>query len=68
MPPISRSLADFVLNPPPLPPGVRAAGRRSLLNMIGTAIGGAGEPAIAILAGQLGAFSGPATASLIGRA
>lgn len=68
MPPISRSLAEFVLNPPPLPPNVRAAGRRSLLNMIGTAIGGASEPAITLLAGQLGAFSGPATASLIGRA
>ena len=35
--------------------------------MVGTAIGGAGEPAIEKLVGLLGAFSGPATASLIGR-
>ncbi|QRM53273.1 MmgE/PrpD family protein [Sinorhizobium sp. BG8] len=64
---LSATLAEFVHRPPALPEGVRAAGRRSLLNMVGTAIGGSGETAIDKLAALLPVFSGPATATLIGR-
>jgi 2-methylcitrate dehydratase PrpD len=60
-------IAAFVDMPPMLPDAVRAAGRRSLLNMVGTAIGGADEAATNKLVALLPAFSGPATASLIGR-
>ena len=63
----SAILAEFVHAPPALPDAVRAAGRRSLLNMVGTAIGGSNEAAIRKLAALLPAFSGPAAASLIGR-
>ena len=64
---LSATVASFVHAPPALPAPVRAAGRRSLLNMVGTAIGGSNEAAIGKLAALLPAFSGPATASLIGR-
>ncbi|WP_421851027.1 MmgE/PrpD family protein [Oricola sp.] len=64
---VSRTLAEFVTTADTLPAVVRAAGRRALLNMTGCAIGGAGEPAIDLLVEQISAFSGPATASLIGR-
>lgn len=59
-------LADFVAAPPVLPEAVRAAGRRSLLNIIGTAIGGSGETAIDLQTGLLAA-TGVGPASLIGR-
>lgn len=59
-------LADFVSAPPVLPEDVRAAGRRSLLNIVGTAIGGSGETAIDRLAGLLAA-SGTGPSNLIGR-
>ncbi|MGA0541374.1 MmgE/PrpD family protein [Neotabrizicola sp. VNH66] len=61
------ALTRFVTDPPPLPEDVRAAGRRSLLNMVGCAIGGAGEAAVDHLAALLPAFGGPATCTLIGR-
>jgi 2-methylcitrate dehydratase PrpD len=64
---LSAAVASFVHSPPDLPDPVRAAGRRSLLNMVGTAIGGSNEAAIQKLVALLPAFSGPATASLIGR-
>ena len=61
------ALSRFATDPPPLPKEVRAAGRRSLLNMVGSAIGGGGEAAIGHLAALLPAFGGPATCTLIGR-
>lgn len=64
---LSATIAEFVHSPPAMPDAVRAAGRRSLLNMVGTAIGGSNEAAIRKLVAMLPAFSGPATASLIGR-
>ncbi|PQZ50772.1 MmgE/PrpD family protein [Ochrobactrum sp. MYb15] len=64
---LSATIAEFVHSPPVLPDSVCAAGRRSLLNMVGTAIGGSNEAAIRKLVAMLPAFSGPATASLIGR-
>ncbi|WP_283179874.1 MmgE/PrpD family protein [Gemmobacter sp. 24YEA27] len=64
---LSRRIAAFATDPGPLPEAVRAAGRRAFLNMTGCAIGGAREGAIDRLATLLPAFSGPATASLIGR-
>jgi len=64
---LSAIIAEFVHSPPQLPEAVRAAGRRSLLNMVGTAIGGSNETAIEKLVAMLPAFSGPATATIIGR-
>ena len=64
---LSTILAEFVHAPPIMPEVVRAAGRRSLLNMVGTAIGGSNEAAIQKLVAMLPAFSGPETASIIGR-
>jgi 2-methylcitrate dehydratase PrpD len=60
-------LARFIAAPPALPDAVRVAGRRSLLNMVGTAIGGSGEGAIDRLAEFSTRFGGAATAGLIGR-
>ena len=60
-------VAGFVAAPPTLPEAVRAAGRRALLNMVGTAIGGSGEAAIDRLTEFSSRFGGAATASLIGR-
>ncbi|MEW9836247.1 MmgE/PrpD family protein [Mesorhizobium marinum] len=60
-------LAEFAGTPKALPEAVRAAGRRSLLNMVGTAIGGAGEAAIDRLAELSSGFGGAATTGLIGR-
>lgn len=64
---LSTFIAEFVHAPPQLPEAVRAAGRRSLLNMVGTAIGGSNEAAIEKLVAMLPAFCGPATATIIGR-
>lgn len=64
---ISAAVAAFVHAPPAMPDTVILAGRRSLLNMVGTAIGGSGEVAIDKLAALLPAFSGPPTNTLIGR-
>ena len=64
---VEAALAAFVHAPPPLPEAVRAAGRLSLLNMIGCAIGGSGEAAIDKLCAMLPTFSGPAACTLIGR-
>ncbi|NGO65895.1 MmgE/PrpD family protein [Rhizobium daejeonense] len=64
---ISATVADFVHAPPAMPDAVILAGRRSLINMVGTAIGGSGEAAIDKLAALLPAFSGPPTNTLIGR-
>ena len=64
---LSAAIAEFVHSPPSMPDAVRAAGRRSLLNMVGTAIGGSNEVAVQKLVAMLPAFSGLATASLIGR-
>lgn len=64
---IEIALAEFGGGALSLPVDVRSAGRRSLLNMTGTAIGGSGEPAIDKLVELLPDFSGPATATLIGR-
>lgn len=66
--PVEQAVAAFVHAPPALAEEVRRAGRRSLLNMVGCVIGGAGEPAIDHMAALLPAFSGPPTCGLIGRA
>jgi len=66
-PSLEQVVAAFVSAPLALPEAVRAAGRRSLLNMVGTAIGGSGEAAIDRLAEFSSRFGGAATASLIGR-
>ena len=66
-PMLEQAVASFIASPPALPETVRAAGRRSLLNMVGTAIGGSGEAAIDRLAEFSTRFGGKATATLIGR-
>lgn len=50
-----------------MPPKVRHAGKRALLNFLGTALGGAHDPAIDTAAAVLGPLSGPAAARVIGR-
>ncbi|MBL8575685.1 MAG: MmgE/PrpD family protein [Mesorhizobium sp.] len=60
-------LADFVSAPPALPKEVRAAGRRSLLNMVGTTIGGSGETAIDRLVELSAEFGGADGSTLVGR-
>lgn len=66
-PTLEQTVARFIAAPPVLPDTVRAAGRRSLLNIVGTAIGGSGETAIDRLAEFSSRFGGAATATLIGR-
>ncbi len=66
-PTLEQAITTFVCAPPALPDAVRAAGRRSLLNMIGTAIGGSGETAIDRLAELSARFGGASTGTLIGR-
>lgn len=64
---LETELAGFIHAPPPLPDPVREAGKLSLLNMVGCAIGGAAEGAIDRLAAMLPDFSGPPACTLIGR-
>ena len=64
---LETELAGFIHAPPPLPDPVREAGKLSLLNMVGCAIGGAADGAIERLAAMLPDFSGPASCTLIGR-
>src|SRR5262245_13136344 len=65
----TRTLARFVLASrwEDLPPAVRHATRRALLNFFGAALGGCNDAAIGIAAAALGPFAGPAQASVIGR-
>ena len=67
LPSLEETVARFIAAPVSLPEEVRAAGRRSLLNMVGTAIGGSGEAAIDRLTEFSSRFGGTATSSLIGR-
>ncbi|MCX7304174.1 MAG: MmgE/PrpD family protein [Hyphomicrobiales bacterium] len=66
-PALEQVVAAFVDAPPSLPEAARAAGRRSLLNMVGTALGGSGEAAIDRLAEFSSRFGGAPAATLIGR-
>lgn len=60
-------LAGFVAAPPKLPETVRAMARRSLLNMVGTAIGGSGEAAIDRMVALYAELGGTGRSTLVGR-
>ncbi len=49
------------------PPDVRHEAKRALVNIVGCALGGADHPAMDMTIAALGPFSGPATASVLGR-
>jgi 2-methylcitrate dehydratase PrpD len=66
---LSARLARFIVESrwEDVPPSVRHASKRCLLNFIGAAIGGAQDAAIEHAVAVLGRLSGPAQARLIGR-
>jgi len=65
----TRRLADFLVASrwEDIPRNVRHEGVRSVLNSVGCALGGAGDPAMGLALRVLGPYSGPARASVIGR-
>ncbi|BBK44706.1 hypothetical protein STVA_47260 [Allostella vacuolata] len=65
----SRRLAQFVVQSrwEEVPEAARHEARRSLLNVVGTALGGSGDAASRRAAATLAPFSGPAEATVIGR-
>lgn len=67
--PVATTVAAFVsaIQPGDLPPEVVHEAKRSLLNFFGGAIGVAQYPVIGSAVGVLDEFSGPRTATLIGR-
>ncbi len=67
--PAARTIAAFVANfrPEDLPAPVMHEAKRSLLNFIGGAIGVAYDPAVEAAVRVLEPFTGPRTATLIGR-
>lgn len=66
---VSRKLARFLSasQPQEMPPALLHEAKRSLVNVIGTALGGSADAATAIAAKTLAPFSAPAEATLIGR-
>jgi 2-methylcitrate dehydratase PrpD len=67
---VTRTLAAYIsaARPDALPENVRREGKRSLLNWVGVAIGGSRHPTVDIAVSAIQPFSGPAQASLFGRA
>lgn len=65
----TRELASYILSAElsSVPADVRHEAHRALLNYVGCAIGGSGEPAVDIALRALGPYSGPASAQVIGR-
>ena len=68
--PIAGVIAEWVagLRPQDLPDNVMHEAKRSLLNFIACAIGSANNPVLDDIVGVAEPYSGPATASLLGRA
>lgn len=68
MPGLTRRLAAFVAGSrfEDIPEQVRAHGERAIFNGFGTALGGLSDTAVERLAATLGAYSGKATATVIG--
>ncbi|HEY5797232.1 MAG TPA: MmgE/PrpD family protein [Bosea sp. (in: a-proteobacteria)] len=66
---ISRSLARFVVDSswPDMPEALRHEAKRSIVNVIGTALGGSSDAATRRTAETLAPFSSPAEATIIGR-
>jgi 2-methylcitrate dehydratase PrpD len=69
-PAVTRRLADFVAGSQwrDIPEAVRREGVRGLLNYVGCALGGCGDPAIGLAIGVLTPSFGEPAAGLIGRA
>jgi 2-methylcitrate dehydratase PrpD len=67
--PISASLGNFVApaQPRDVPASVRHDGKRSILNMIGTALGGAHHPDFELFIKLVAPSAGPAQAAIFGR-
>jgi 2-methylcitrate dehydratase PrpD len=70
MAPVTGPLAEFLVASrwEDIPEGVRHAGKRSILNVFGTALGGCRDAAIEGTLAVLDRFSGPRDATVIGRA
>ncbi len=66
---VTQTLAHYVVNAKyeDLPPGVRKEGVRTLLNLVGVAVGGSHHPTVENAIAAMTPFSGPAQASLLGR-
>lgn len=67
---VTATLATFLANAKPhaLPEAVRHEAARTFLNWVGCAVGGSRHEAVDIALAALGPFSGPPTASVLGRA
>jgi len=65
----TRQLAAWVTETPAdaIPQGIRDEARRAILNYLGCALGGSIEPALDIAIEVLAPFSGPASATVLGR-
>jgi 2-methylcitrate dehydratase PrpD len=68
--PVTRILAEYVASASPdqLPEAVRKEATRTFVNWLGCAIGGCRHEAVAAALAALSPFSGPGTASVLGRA
>lgn len=66
---VSRALARFLAasRPQDMSPALLHEAKRSLVNVVGTALGGSADEATGIVARTLAPFSAPAEATLIGR-
>jgi 2-methylcitrate dehydratase PrpD len=66
----TRALASYIVHNrfSDIPDDVRHEARRALVNFVGCAVGGATHPAMDATVRALGPFSGPPTASVLGRA
>lgn len=66
---VTEQLASYVASSQleAVPADVQHEGRRALLNFVGCAIGGAGEPAVEIALNVLDPFSGERNAQILGR-
>src|SRR5262245_62185779 len=62
-------LASYILDSrlEDIPADVRHEARRALVNYVGCAVGGSLHPAVDLAIRALGPYSGPATASVLGR-
>ncbi len=67
---VTAELADWIvrLKDDNIPAEVRKEGMRTFVNWVGCAVGGASHPTVEAALEALAPFSGPATATVLGRA
>ena len=67
---VTRTLAEYLVNSrwDDVPPDVRHEAARSLVNYLGCALGGSGDPAVDAAIRALGPYSGQPIAAILGRA